>query len=270
MKNEKKIVIITGISSGFGLATARIFRNKGYKVYGFARKPFEEEGLIATSLDITNYKAVNNYVKEIYEKEKRIDYLINSAGFGISGSIENTDLDLIKKQFEVNYFGTVNISKAVIPYMRENSFGRIAIISSVAAVFPIPFQAFYSSHKAALNLFGEALNIEVKPFGIKVTNFIPGDAKTNFDQNRITTNVNEPAYGKRIEKSLTKMREDELKGMSKEYVAKIIYKNITKKRPPLRKTIGKSYKILVFLERIFSRKFINFVLDKMYGFSNNK
>lgn len=270
MVNNDKVVIITGISSGFGLATARIFRDKGYRVYGFARKPFTEEGLFTTSLDITNYKRVDEYIKEVYEKEKRIDYLINSAGFGITGSIENTDIDLIKKQFEVNYFGTVNITKAVIPYMRANNFGRIAIISSVAAVFPIPFQAFYSSHKAALNSFGEALNIEVKPFGIKVTNFIPGDAKTNFDKNRINTKVNEPAYKDRIEKSLTKMRKDELKGMSKEYVAKIIYKNITKKRPPLRKTIGKSYKFLVFLERLFPRKFINFVLDKMYGFSKTK
>lgn len=265
-----KVVVITGGSSGIGLHTARLFSIKGYKVYSISRRKFDEEGINHIIGDVTDYDSITNAFKEIHELEGRIDILINNAGMGISGAIEDTKLEDAEYIFKVNFFGVFNASKAVIPYMRENNGGKIINVSSAAAVFAIPFQAFYSSTKAAINLFSAALRTEVAPFNIQVCTFLPGDIKTDFTKNREKNKMDSPFYGDRIIKSLEVMEKDEQGGMSAEYAARVIYKTVNKKKLPLYKTIGVKYKIFLFFNKLLPAGFVNKVVGSMYGFIPRK
>lgn len=258
-------VLITGASSGIGLSVSKYFLKNNHQVFGLAHTDLIEDiNINFYKVDITDYEKTNLILEEIFQNHK-IDILINCAGYGISGSIEDTKLEVIKKNLDVNYFSMINIVQKTIPHMRLNNGGKIAYLSSVASVLPIAFQTIYSSTKAGINLFSEALNIETKPFNIQNILFLPGDVKTNFTKNRQKNIHENPAYNQRIKKSISVMEKDEQNGLSSEYVAKIIYKNLMKKRLPIRKVVGKKYKVYVFLSRIFSHKFINKILGKIYG-----
>lgn len=265
-----KVVVITGGSSGIGLHTARLFSKNGYKVYSISRRMFIEEGVTHIIGDVTDYDSISRAFKEIYEKEGQINILINNAGMGISGSIEDTEIKDAEYIFKVNFFGVFNSSKAIIPYMRKNNGGKIINISSAAAVFAIPFQAFYSSTKAAINLFSAALKTEVAPFNIQVCTFLPGDIKTDFTKNREKNKMDSPFYGDRIVKSLEVMEKDEQGGMSAEYAARVIYKTTKKKRLPLYKTIGLKYKVFLFFNKLLPAGLVNKVVASMYGFIPKK
>ena len=146
-----KVVIVTGGTSGIGLWTARSLREAQNKVYVLSRRPFEEKGLHHICADVADEAQAQAAVKEVLAKEGRVDILVNCAGFGISGAIEFTELAAAKKQLDVNFFGTVNMTKAVLGPMRAQKSGRIVNISSVAAPAAIPFQAYYSAAKSAIN-----------------------------------------------------------------------------------------------------------------------
>lgn len=259
------VVLITGVSSGIGLGNAKIFIEKGHRVYGISRRLVALDGLNHYPGDITDSNRISEIIDDIYKKEGKIDILINSAGMGISGAVEDTLVDDAKFMFDVNFFGTFEVTKQVIPIMRENKFGKIVNISSVASILPIAFQTFYSANKAAINLYSEGLNIELKPFNIKVINFLPGDIKTEFTAARKKNTLDSPVYQSRITKSIATMEKDEQSGMSVEYVSKVMYKNIMKKRPPLRKVVGLKYKFFVFLARLLPTKLINYIMGKIYG-----
>lgn len=259
------VVLITGASSGIGLANVKKFIKKGHTVYGIAHNDFSYQGLNYYKADIRDHEKIGQIVKEIAKKEGKIDILINSAGMGISGAVEDTDLKDAKYMFDVNFFGAVNITQKVIPYMRDNKYGRIGFISSVAGILPIAFQTFYSANKAAITLFCEGLNIELKPFNIRIVNFMPGDINTAFTDNRVKNITDSKDYGNRIKRSVEQMEKDERSGMSTQYVAKIMYRSLIKKRPPVRKVIGVKYKFFLFLYRIFPIGFVNWVMGKIYG-----
>ncbi len=259
------VVLITGVSSGIGLGNAKIFIEKGHRVYGISRRLVALDGLNHYPGDITDSNRISEIIDDIYKKEGKIDILINSAGMGISGAVEDTLVDDAKFMFDVNFFGTFEVTKQVIPIMRANKFGKIVNISSVAAILPIAFQTFYSANKAAINLYSEGLNIELKPFNIKVINFLPGDIKTEFTAARKKNTLDSPVYQSRITKSIATMEKDEQSGMSVEYVSKVMYKNIMRKRPPLRKVVGLKYKFFVFLSRLLPNRLINYIMGKIYG-----
>lgn len=164
-----KIALVTGGSSGIGRCTATALKNKGCKVYEFSRRDIPNEGIIHISADVTDENAVKSAVEQIISAEGKIDILINCAGFGISGAVEFTEEKEARKQFDVNFFGTVNVTRSVLPFMREKKSGRIVNVSSVAAVAHIPFQTYYSASKAAIESYTCCLANEVRPFGITVT-----------------------------------------------------------------------------------------------------
>ena len=172
---EQKICVITGGSSGIGLCTALEMKAKGYEVFDISRRREGAAGINNISADVTDEKRINEAVSYIIDKAGRIDVLINNAGFGISGAVEFTETADARKQFDVNFFGMVNMNRAVIPFMRRAGGGRIVNISSVAAPIAIPFQAYYSAAKAAINSYTMALIIEVRPYGISVCAGQPGD-----------------------------------------------------------------------------------------------
>jgi short-subunit dehydrogenase len=151
-----------------------------------------------------------------------------------------------------------------IPYLRKTK-GRIVNIGSVAGELTIPFQTFYSMTKASVAALSEGLNMELKPFGIKVITVMPGDTKTGFTNNRRKTEVTNELYNDRIQKSISRMEKDEQHGKNPISVSKLIYKVIRKRRPPIKTTVGVDYKFLVFLKRLLPTRFVNYILYKMYA-----
>lgn len=263
MSEPKKVVVITGATSGIGEATAFFLQSKGYIVYSLARRVKESDIINYISCDVTKIETIKKALEEIYQKEKRIDVIINNAGMGISGAFEYTDAIDATKIMAVNLEGVLNIDKLVIPYLRETK-GRIIHIGSVAGELAIPFQTYYSLTKAAIHMLNECLSLELKPFGIKLTCVMPGDTKTNFTANRVKDN-NQAEYGTRIERSVKKMEQDEKNGVKPINVSKVIYKCLKKKNPPIKVAVGFIYKLFLFLKRLLPNKLINKILYSMYA-----
>jgi len=257
----KKVVVITGASSGIGLVAGKYLVEKGYKVYGLSRTEINDNTIIHIPCDVTNQEQVRKAFAAI---DENIYAVINNAGIGISGPFEYESRDEIMRIINVNIIGVVNICQLAIPYLRKTK-GKIINIGSVAADFVIPFQLFYSLTKAALQTITEGLRLELKPFGISVTTILPGDTKTSFTANRIKNVIVDDVYGMRAINSIHKMEEDEKKGKDPISVARVIAKVLKRKNPPIKVTVGCSYKILIFLKRIFPLKFISYILYKMYG-----
>jgi short-subunit dehydrogenase len=260
-----KVAIVTGASSGIGRCTAQALRDMGCKVYDFSRRDIPIENVTHIKTDITKEDNVSLSVKEVIDREGRIDILVNCAGFGISGAVEFTTTQEAKSQFEVNFFGAVTVTRAVLPYMREQHSGRIVNISSVAAVAHIPFQTYYSASKAAIESYTSCLDNEVKMYGIRVTAVEPGDICTEFTGARQKSFEGDDVYGGRISRSVAGMEKDEEKGMSPEIAGRYIAKVALKKSVKPVSAIGVSYKILSVMCKTFPCKFRNFVVGMLYA-----
>lgn len=260
-----KVVLITGGSSGIGLNTALALHNRGCKVYEMSRKPAQQEGIIHISGDVTKTDSVEAAVSQVLAAEGKIDILINNAGFGISGAVEFTETEDAKKQFDVNFFGMVNMCHAVLPHMRKNGCGRIVNLSSVAAAVPIPFQTFYSASKAAINSYTMALANEVKPFGISACAVMPGDIHTGFTAAREKEVRGDEEYSGRISKSVSKMEKDEQTGMDPKVVGAFIAKQALRKSVKPLYAIRLDYKFFVILSRLLPVRALNALVYMLYG-----
>lgn len=262
---NRKVVIITGANSGIGRCTAEILADAGCLVYDFSRRDISVEKINHIRVDVTDENNVISAVNEVYEINGRIDIVVNCAGFGISGAVEFTELNDAKSQFDVNFFGMVNVNKAVIPHMRKSGGGRIVNISSVAAVAHIPFQTYYSASKAAIESYICALANELIPFNISVTAIQPGDICTEFTQARKKTFEGDDIYKGRISKSVAGMERDEQKGMKPEIAGKYIAKISLKRKVKPVYAIGVSYKFICILCKLFPCRFRNFVIGQLYS-----
>lgn len=260
------VVVITGASSGIGLATAKMLQSKGLKVIGISRNPKQDEGFETMACDLTNFDETQKTFRLIFAKFGRIDVLVNNAGMGIAGAIEHTSMDDVFKQFNINVFALMNACKCVTPLMRAQGGGKIINIGSVAGVVPIPFQTAYATSKSAVDMFSMSYGLEVKDFGIQIAVVMPGDTKTGFTANRIKTEVLEDDnYNLRIRKSIARMEKDEENGKPPESVSKVIFKLVKKKRMPSRVTVGNGYKLIVFLQKVLPRRLMLWVVKKLYG-----
>ena len=262
----KGIVLLSGGSSGFGASASSLFAKKGYKVYALSRRGTAPADplIIPRKADINDEEAVSQAVKEIVEKEGRIDILVCNAGNGIAGSIEDISIEDSRKQFETCYWGSLRLIREVLPHMRKQKSGRIITVASVAAVIPLPFQAHYSAVKSALLSMTEALSLEVKPFGIQCCSILPGDAKTGFTSERKTFGE-DGAYSATLKKSVEKMAHDEQTGMSPERIAKAIVKEATSRRMSPTVTPGLQYKAINLLYRLLPRRFALWIIGLLYA-----
>lgn len=182
-------------------------------MYGLSRRPCPEAGIESICADVTDEAAVRNAIKTVVSREGRLDVLICNAGFGISGAVEFTAYADAKRQFDVNFFGTSNCIRAALPEMRRQGSGMIIVTSSVAGMLSIPFQAYYSASKAALNSLVLATANEVRPYGVRVAAIMPGDIKTGFTAARTKSNAGSSDYAA-LSKSVATMERDEQNGMS--------------------------------------------------------
>lgn len=262
-----EIIVISGASSGIGKATAEYLHEKGYHVIGLSRSyPKEEYGYDYVLCDIGKQEDVDKAIEEIKKSVDHVDVLINCAGIGISGAVEYNTLDEVKNIFDINVIGQFYLTRSLLPLIRKSDKAKIINIGSVAGELTIPFQTFYSMTKSAMHSFTEGLRIELKPFGIDVATVLPGDTKTGFTANRHQPIIQEDGlYKERIKRSIQKMEYDEEQGMSPMKVVKVIERMIRRKRMPIHVTVGFAYKILVFLGKILPKRFVYWIVTKMYG-----
>ncbi len=260
-----KVAIVTGGSSGIGLATARRLVGSGYTVYELSRGGHGGGGVCHLTADVTRQEQVEQAVAQVQEREGRIDLVVNCAGFGISGAVEFTPLRDAKEQFDVNFFGMVAVNQAVLPIMRRSGGGRIVNISSVAAPAAIPFQTYYSASKAAINSYTCALSNEVRPFGISVTAVQPGDICTGFTAARRKTLAGDEDYHGRISRSIAHMERDEQRGMSPDRAARRICQVAMKRRVKPLYSIGFSYQLICVLCQILPCRLRNWIIGLLYG-----
>ena len=269
MKNNQKenglTALVTGGTSGIGLETAKALRDRGCRVYTLSRRPAAIDGITSLTADVTDEAKVREVFSSLLKEAGQLDILVNCAGFGISGAVEFTELADAKKQFDVNFFGAVNVTKAALPSMRERKCGMIVNISSVAALVAIPFQAYYSAAKAALNAWTAALANEIRPFGIRVTAVQPGDIRTGFTAAREKSALGDDVYGGRISRSVSKMERDEQNGMDPAKAGAYIASMALRKSPPPVSTIGFSYKAVCALEKILPASLFNRIVGELYA-----
>ncbi|XLS30938.1 SDR family oxidoreductase [Flavobacteriaceae bacterium M23B6Z8] len=255
----QKIVLITGGSSGLGKATGEFLTNKGYKVYGTSRNPErlgDDFPFRLIKMDVRDQNAIANAIQEVLKVENRIDVLINNAGMGITGPLEEIPLQEIKGVFDTNFYGPIEVIKAVLPQMRSQKSGLIINITSIAGYMGLPYRSVYSATKGALELITEALRMEVKNFGIQVTNLAPGDFATNIASGRYHAPLQKDSpYYKPYGNTLQMMDDHVDEGGDPKIVAQLIYRIISTNTPSVHYKAGAfMQKFSIVLKRILPSK----------------
>lgn len=261
---EARVALVTGASSGIGLAAANALLDAGYSVYGLSRHPFPGARHTHLVADVTDEAQVRAAVDAVLAREGRIDLLVNNAGFGISGAVEFTDDAAARRQFDVNLFGTLNCIRAVAPHMRARHGGTILNVGSVAGSIPIPFQAFYSAAKAAVASVTMALQNELRPFSVNVCALLPGDVRTGFTAAREKNAAGSEVYTA-LARSVAGMERDEQNGMAPEKAGAFIAHVADKKSVRPINTIGLQYKFFCFLVKILPAKTLNWLVGLIYA-----
>ncbi len=236
---EAKIILVTGASSGIGAAIAKRLAGEGHTVFGTSRNTGSAapaDGVRMLTMDVRRDDSVAQAVAQLLAAAGRIDVLVNNAGFGLAGAIEDTAPDDMRRQLETNLLGPLRVCQAVLPAMREQGRGRIIQISSLGARVGIPFQGAYCASKFALEGMSEALSIEVKPFGIDVVMIEPGDTNSNFPNAREWTEAAKSSaiYAARARHAVAVMAKAEHAGPPADKVARLVSRAIAAKRPKLR------------------------------------
>lgn len=261
------VALIVGASSGVGKACAEFLANQGYSVYGTSRKAsyesLSDSKINMLPLDVTKTETIDRAIQYVLEKEGEINVLINCPGYGLTGAVEDLSSLEVHDIFETNFFGIMMMCQKIIPIMRKQKKGLIVNISSVAGFISIPFQSMYSATKYALEAMTEALRIEVKPFGVRVSLIEPGDMKTEFS--RVTTkNFQESVYHDQCQNAVNEMIRSEQKGPDASVVIKELKKILKSKNPPIRRVVGFQYKLISILKRFMPSKIVEYFVTKIY------
>jgi NAD(P)-dependent dehydrogenase (short-subunit alcohol dehydrogenase family) len=249
----KKVVLITGVSSGIGQATARLLVERDFTVFGTARNASSVEaipGVEVLTLDVRSDESVNTCVDAVLKRKAWLDILVNNAGYLLTGVVEEVTLEEAKAQFETNFFGVVRMVKRVLPIMRKQGSGQIINISSGVGLASLPFVAFYSASKFALEGYTEALRHEVRPFRIKVSLVEPGFIKTQLYNNEQIAGNSIGDYDPWRQRAIEAVRKHREKSLEPEQVAEGILRVIESKSPKLRNIVGKEIARTFLLRRL--------------------
>jgi len=240
MDDGARSVLITGASAGIGRACAGTLHAAGWAVTGASRRGTVPAGCTGLVMDVDDDESVRAGVAAMLDQRGRIDALVAAAGWGLAGAVEQCPVAEAQAQLETNFWGCVRVVQQVLPAMRARGGGRIVLLSSIGGLIAIPFQAFYTASKFALEGFGEALAYEVAPFGVQVTLVEPGNIKTDFTASRRTpATAAGPPYGPAFAKALGVMERDEVNGAPAAEVAAVVRRVLQAARPPRRVSAGK-------------------------------
>ena len=255
-----KVVVITGASSGIGKAIGEFLHQKGFVVYGTSRNPEKVANAVfpLIALEVRNQDSIQAAVAKVISISGRLDILINNAGVGITGPLEEIPLAEIKANFDTTFFGPIAVMQAVLPQMRAQQSGLIINISSIAGYMGLPYRSIYSASKGALSIVTEALRMEVKSFGIQITDVAPGDFATNIAAGRYHAPVVKvSAYEKPYGATLKMMDEHVDSGSNPTEMAQSIYAIIQNSNPKVH------YRVGLFLQK-FSIVLKKILPDKVY------
>jgi len=260
------IILITGITSGFGKAIAERLSKEGHTVFGTYRKDVERiPGVHYIKAEVTDEQSVKEAVETVIKAQGRIDVFINNAGMGIGGPLELTSVEEASRQMDVNFMGLVRFIHYVLPTMREHRSGRIICFSSIGGLMGLPFQGMYSASKYAIEGYCESLRLEVKSFGIDVVVINPGDFATAFTAKRKKV---DPVAGElypQYAAAMESIEHDENGGLTPEYLAGKMSHIIKAKNPPHRYIISTFVqKISVFIKAVVPGKFYDRLLSSYY------
>ena len=264
-----KIVLVTGASSGFGKIIAEKLSDEGNIVYGTSRNPKKfpsPKKYKLLKFDITSFTESSKLIDLIISENKKIDVLVNNAGIGFTGPIEEISIKDIKKVFDTNFFGQIDLIQNVLPIMRNNNSGLIINITSIAGFHGVPFVSTYCASKASMEFLGEALNMEVKKFGIRVVNIAPGDYNTEIKLNRKDTVLSENSpYYKTYKSLINEWALNMNNSRDPIELANLVSKIIKNKNPKIHYVIGPFLqKISIILKKILPEKMYERLLMNHY------
>lgn len=248
---EIGVALVTGVSSGIGLATAKALRLAGYRVFGTSRRAVASaDGITMLACDVTDELSVKNTVAEVLKQSGRIDLLVNNAGFGLApAGAEESSIEQAQSIFDTNFYGIVRTTRAVLPHMRLQGSGRIINIGSVLGFLPMPYGALYAATKHAVEGYSESLDHELRTMGIRVSVVEPAYTKTQFGANLQQPDAELDAY-REIRAALGKLLPQKVAaGDEPSVVAGVVLKAANAARPKLRYTAGKRARLLQFLRR---------------------
>jgi NAD(P)-dependent dehydrogenase (short-subunit alcohol dehydrogenase family) len=272
-----KVALVTGASSGIGWETTRLLAQQGFLVFAASRgmpcflqqarlEPGLAQQIRALTLDILDTASCEMAVQTVLTQAGRLDALVHCAGAGLAGAIEEIPLSEAFWQYDNLLYGTIRLVHAALPHLRQQGGGRIVLVTSVAAVIPIPFQTYYSSAKAAVQAFALGLDAEVRPLGVRVSVVAPGDTRTGFTAaRRLAPAAVDSPYASRIARSVQRMEQDEQNGMPPAAIARVIVRQLTRRSPRLLAVPGLQYKILVELSRLLPLAFVRRVVANLYA-----
>lgn len=264
------IVLITGASSGMGFAIAEHLAALGHKVYGTSRKPASllapPKSVTMLALDITDPQSINEAVAEVIRQDGQIDVLINNAGVGLCGAVEDSSVDEIRWQMETNFFGPVQLIQKVLPHMRRQGEGRIISIGSIMGQIALPYQPFYVSSKFALEGFSDALRLELLGSAIEATIVQPGDFATGFTAARVfSANAKSELHNKRLTATVTQYAEDESNGPAPKLIAYLCERLMESATLKPRYSVGRiDQRLALIVKRIIPNSWFEKILRLSY------
>ncbi|WP_196260857.1 oxidoreductase [Pelagibacterium limicola] len=266
-KTNLGVALVTGASSGIGYATANALSNAGYRVFGTSRRAAAEssDGVTMLACDVTDEASVTKLVEDVLAKAGRIDLLVNNAGRGLFGGAEESSTTQAQALFDVNVFGVMRVTNAVLPTMRRQGKGRIVNLSSVQGFIPGPYFALYSSTKHAVEGYSESLDHELRPFGIRVVLVEPAYTRTSFEENVATADQLLDVYGSARAGMTVAVRKAMEKGDTPEVVARTVLEAATDPVPRRRYAAGKMARQVSFLRRFVPASAFDKSLRKQLG-----
>jgi NAD(P)-dependent dehydrogenase (short-subunit alcohol dehydrogenase family) len=250
---DTRVALVTGTSSGFGRAIAAELGRRGHRVYGTSRDPQTTgSGPEVLPLEITDDASAQHCIAAVIEREARLDVLVNNAGSGLFGAVEDTSLEEVQWQLSTNFLGAVRMTKAVLPVMRTQGSGRIITISSMAGLVALPYQPFYSASKFAVEGFIQALRVELAGSGIDACTVAPGDCSTGFTAHRrLAAGYHSARHGDRADRALAIQERGERNGSPPELIGTLVADLVERRRLRPRYLAGPAHQRLQVAVRPF-------------------
>ena len=264
---DQRVALITGASSGIGKVCAEYLASRGYLVFGTSRRPAKSDDntVQMIAMDVDDDQSVERAVQEVLSSTGRLDAVVNNAGFGVLGAVEDTSIEEAKAQMETNFFGVLRVCRAVLPTMRRQGSGHIINISSLAGIVGLPFNGLYCASKFALEGLSESLRLELRQFGVWVVLVEPGDFRSQFPAKRVVTKSSDtnPAYRDAFNRFKAGQEKDESAAPTPEPVALLIERILRSRSPRPRYAVGMiGQRIVVPLKRILPQRIFEWAFRK--------
>lgn len=262
---KQRVVLVVGASSGIGLAVAQKLADDGHVVYCGARSACPDERITSLILDVSKPKTVTEGIEKILSDTGKLEHIVYSAGCSMAAPVECAQEEDYRYLFEVNFFGALHTIRTALPHMRMQGYGRVVLIGSMGGVLPIAYDGFYSSSKAALLMLGRELDLEVKPYGIRVSTVLPGGTATRFTfKRKVYPAEAVGVYGADLDKSVGSLAGIEQGGMAATDVADTVLKTLADNDPPAAVAAGLINKTYYLSQKLFPQKLTQYLVRNTY------